>query len=616
MTDTETETDPLQAVRSLVERFAQTGEVDTQAIAALDLSDAAVYRLVRSSIVRPLMEDGRDRDAAEVLALLVASPAANRKDRTTYASLVWEHDRDAARPLFDDLVRNHEDDASGIAVVLTRLLKAKEFARAADHAEGFRHWPVDGRLTAKALAALMRDNRTDTAFALLDDRGDKTDMVQLEPWLKLLNSREMFEEVLDLAPALDDPAADSAGVHIEVGDALLSLTRREEAVERYGRALEIDPDSARALTRRGETLLTLNDYRAARIDLARALELAPHLNHLNVWLARALKGAGEYDRAADLMVTACLNEPESETLRRDAASALSQAGRQDAAMRLYDHLLKTRDAGLPSDFDSGLKALWQRVDELDIPKARFDWAWQFRDPARFPDREEWERRGKWGLLADRLIYDWLECRMEEAGQVLEKVCELDPLQRLVQPLVDQGRGVIFASAHIGAMFTGPLALELLGFENRWMASTPGLPSVSFNRQLISTSDQTEAQVARQAVRALAQGATLTIAVDGRMSTGAPRIAFEGQEITYSAFAARLAYKQKAPSVFAVPQWRDGTIEFHLAKLPYPREGESLEEFTARWREAYLDELRIVLSAAPENLRLAGGIWRHIVPQGS
>ena len=420
--------------------------------------------------------------------------------------------------------------------------------------------------------------------------------------------------MVELAPAVDDEAADNVVVHMETGDALLALARRDEAVERFGRALELEPDNIRALSRRGETLLIQNDYRAARVDLARALELAPHLNHLNVWLGRALKGAGEYDRAADLMVAACLNQPESVELRRTAASALNQAGRQEAAMRLYDHLLKSREEGLPDDFQSGLEALWDRVDDLHIPRARLDWAWQFRDKDRFPDREEWERRGKWGLLADRLIYDWLECRMEEAGQVLEKVCELDPLEALVRPLVDQGRGVIFASAHIGAMFTGPLALELLGFENRWMASTPGLPSVAFNRQLISTSDQTEAQVARQGMRALAQGATLTIAIDGAMNVAAPRIAFEGQEITYSGFAARLAYKQKAPSVFAVPQWREGVIEYHLAKLPYPREGEALEEFTNRWREAYLDQLRIVISAAPENLRLAGGIWRHIVPQ--
>lgn len=613
MTESET-TDPLQDVRDLIAKFADTGTVDAASVAALDLSDAEIYRQVRVFIIRPLMNEDREKGAAELLGILVASPSANRADRTTHARLVWEFDKDAARPLFDDLVRNHEGDPFGVTVVLVRLLKAKEFAAAADYAELFPQWPEDDRLTAQAMKALLRDDRTESAFALLEARGNKEEMGQLALWMQLLNKRERYAEVVELAPAVDDEAADNVVVHMETGDALLALARRDEAVERFGRALELEPDNIRALSRRGETLLIQNDYRAARVDLARALELAPHLNHLNVWLGRALKGAGEYDRAADLMVAACLNQPESVELRRTAASALNQAGRQEAAMRLYDHLLKSREEGLPDDFPSGLEALWDRVDDLHIPKARFDWAWQFRDKDRFPDREEWERRGKWGLLADRLIYDWLECRMDEAGQVLEKVCELDPLEALVRPLVDQGRGVIFASAHIGAMFTGPLALELLGFENRWMASTPGLPSVAFNRQLISTSDQTEAQVARQGMRALAQGATLTIAIDGAMNVAAPRIAFEGQEITYSGFAARLAYKQKAPSVFAVPQWREGVIEYHLAKLPYPREGEALEEFTNRWREAYLDQLRIVISAAPENLRLAGGIWRHIVPQ--
>ncbi len=609
-------TGQMNASEALVSRFEQTGEVDLLEIQSLDLADAATYQRVRDRIVRPLIEKDRTRDAVDVLAVLLRSPAARHADKVTRAHLTWEFDRQQARPLFAEIMRNHEGDASGIGVVLTRLLKAKEFQYAADLSEGFQDWPKDARITTLALKAFIRADRTENAFTLLESRGDQNDMGQLALWLQLLNKRKRYEEVLKRAPSLDDPDAYSAAVHLEVGDALLALARRDDAVERFGRALQIEPDNVRGLARRGETLLIKNDYRAARIDLARALELAPQLNHLNVWLGRALKGAGEYDRAADLMVAACLNQPESVELRRAAASALSQAGRPEAAMRLYDHLLKSREAGLPDDFHRGLEALWDKVDDVEVPKARFDWAWQFRDKERFTDRQEWERRGKWGLLADRLIYDWLECRMEEAGQVLDKVSELDPLHEMVQPLIDQGRGVIFASAHIGAMFTGPLALELLGFENRWMASTPGLPSVSFNRQLISTSDQTEAQVARQAMRALAQGATLTIAVDGAMNVAAPRIAFEGQEITYAGFASRLAYKQKAPSVFAVPQWRDGIIEHHLAKLPYPKEGETLDEFTARWREAYLDQLRVVLSAAPENLRLAGGIWRHIVPQGT
>ena len=35
-----------------------------------------------------------------------------------------------------------------------------------------------------------------------------------------------------------------------------------------------------------------------------------------------------------------------------------------------------------------------------------------------------------------------------------------------------GESLIIASAHVGALYAGPLALELLGVPCRWLASTP------------------------------------------------------------------------------------------------------------------------------------------------
>ena len=60
-----------------------------------------------------------------------------------------------------------------------------------------------------------------------------------------------------------------------------------------------------------------------------------------------------------------------------------------------------------------------------------------------------------------------------------------------------------------------------------------------------------------------------------------------------------------------PQWRDGRLAFHIGRLPSPGAGEAIEDFSARWKQAYLSELRGLLAGAPENLRLGGGIWRHI-----
>jgi hypothetical protein len=96
-----------------------------------------------------------------------------------------------------------------------------------------------------------------------------------------------------------------------------------------------------------------------------------------------------------------------------------------------------------------------------------------------------------------------------------------------------------------------------------------------------------------------------------MSLAAPRILFEGPEVTYSSFAARLAHRRQANSIFVAPQWREGRLCFHVARLPSPRGAEGIEDFSTRWKDAYLVELRRMLGSEPENLRLSGGIWRHI-----
>jgi hypothetical protein len=64
-------------------------------------------------------------------------------------------------------------------------------------------------------------------------------------------------------------------------------------------------------------------------------------------------------------------------------------------------------------------------------------------------------------------------------------------------------------------------------------------------------------------------------------------------------------------MFCAPYWEGGRICFVLERLPDPAEGESDESFADRWRDAYLHHLRAFLGGAPENLRLSGGIWRHI-----
>ena len=121
------------------------------------------------------------------------------------------------------------------------------------------------------------------------------------------------------------------------------------------------------------------------------------------------------------------------------------------------------------------------------------------------------------------------------------------------------------------------------------------------------------QKAKEALRALQSGYAVCIAVEGALDPAAPRVPFAGQEITYSSFAARAAHRLGLPSVFYAPRWENGRIVNTLEMMPAVRPGEDVEVYALRWQQAYLGHLREHLSGAPENLRLSGGIWRHVRP---
>ena len=58
-----------------------------------------------------------------------------------------------------------------------------------------------------------------------------------------------------------------------------------------------------------------------------------------------------------------------------------------------------------------------------------------------------------------------------------------------------------ATAHVGPMYAGLMALELLGIPSRWLATAPSIAQSSYAAALISTADQTETQVAGLHARA-------------------------------------------------------------------------------------------------------------------
>jgi lauroyl/myristoyl acyltransferase len=151
----------------------------------------------------------------------------------------------------------------------------------------------------------------------------------------------------------------------------------------------------------------------------------------------------------------------------------------------------------------------------------------------------------------------------------------------------------------------------MGKNMKWLASTPGLLAGSYSDSLISTTGMTELEVVRQSLTALQRGHGLVVALDGSVNLAAPTVEFLGQRITYSSLCARLAYKLHLPTAFVAPKWKGQEIDFCMERLPDPQVGESVGDYMQRWQAAYLEQLAHYLRENPENLRLSGGLWRHI-----
>jgi len=512
-------------------------------------------------------------------------------------------------------------DWAGHTSLIKLLIQSEQADEAADHvlalgADAAR----DEKLAQMSALAFRRTRRTD-------------DLVQWAEAIEIagVDSAVMAACVIRAYVEAKLPArAEEAGERYAafgISDARLKgqlagamIESEEQTPERMGRILGMMRASdiassrdARALRKMGFALLRAGREREAVPVLERALTLAPHSNGTRALYARALRQSERYAEAAEQFKKLLPSHPEAHNFHRYAAGALSLAGQTEEAAKLFDNFVQRRRARMPDSFEDGFAALWDKADAHEVPPENLEWAWHLRRDKK-DDRADWERRAKWGYLADQFIIDWIECRDDQIHEAMMKLANLDEAEDKLSK-VDYSRGAILASAHIGPMFAGPLALELLGIESRWLASTPGSVRTGYGKRLISTSDQTGAEVARQTLRTLGEGKAVVIAIDGAIALSAPRVPFEGQHITLSSFAPRLVHRLGVPSLFVAPRWEDGKIGFVVEDMPQPDEGEDVDAYVERWQGRFLDHLREFLSGEPENLRLAGGVWRHLKMPG-
>ncbi|HEX2802896.1 MAG TPA: tetratricopeptide repeat protein [Sphingomicrobium sp.] len=572
---------------------------------------------LRRWVVKPLVDSGETGKALAVLDSLVAGEDPAIRDLRLRASLLGRQKKwdeaiaDAARAV----ARDPRDPGTNSQYLLL-LIQGGRVEEAGRHAAQIADFAADnGRLALAAMLALARSGQSDRAAVLAREAAEceSMDCELAGAVVRTLFETGRYDHAVEAGERLLDEGWDGAAIRGYLGEAHLarpSGNRFEKAIGHLRKGVALDPGSHRMNAALGEALLRQGSYDEAVRYLSAACELRPKNAQTRALHARALKQCRRFAEAAVEFRRLLKLQPSSPRWQRYAAGALSQAGRRDEARKVFDIFVAERAANLPDDFEKGLAALWDKLDEAAIPKARLDWAWSLRREELGNDREEWERRAKWGHLADHYLLDWLECRDTQVHEPMRRLSDLAEAEQFLGG-IDVSNGLIVAAAHVGPMYAGPLALELLGVPTRWVASTPSVARTSYAKSLISTSDQEDMQIAQAFMRSLRQKYAVVIGVDGAINLAAPRIMFEGQEITYSSFAARTAHRMGVPSIFAAPLWRNGKIGFMLRKLPDPVIVKNPDEYADLWRTSFLGALREFLGGAPESLRLSGGIWRHV-----
>jgi tetratricopeptide (TPR) repeat protein len=576
------------------------------------------WRDARRLLVSPLVREGKLGAAIAALEIMVAVYPARADERRLLASLFGRTEQWDRAIAEADAAAGIEPGAAALHAARIQLrVQAGRVDEAAEVARATRNLAENepGEAYPWLMAFVRNGDAAEAAgmAAALDPRELPNERVATMAVRALLDDGRV-EAAIRFGGAALDAGHDCAVLRSSLGLAHLRRgnegDRKVHALAHFEAGLSAAPADVRLLTLHGETLLRAGRYKEALTPLKQAIDLAPDLEQTRAFYARALRYTLQYDAAADQMMHLLEKSPEKQLWQRAAISALSQAGRKQEAETLFGQYVAQRGQRLPATFQEAMAQLEERLHTAPIPQARLDWAWSMRGDTHI-DRTQWERRARWGHLVDHLLFDWLECREESVEEAMQVLGELDTGERFFAPLLAGGKGVVVATAHVGPMYAGLMALELVGIPSRWLATAPSIAQSSYSAALISTADQTEAQVAKACMRALTSGYVLCLAIDGAANPAAPRTTFEGQDVTYSGFAAHLAHRMGVPSVFYAPRWENGHVAYTLEMLPAAKPGEDAEAYSLRWQQAYFERLREHLAGPPENLRLSGGIWRHV-----
>ncbi|MDX8354316.1 CDC27 family protein [Cognatiyoonia sp. IB215182] len=589
-----------------------------------DIDQAAGRAALRQGIIKPLVMRGDYRRAISILEVIVE----NGDEKQDYLQLArLEGQAGHPEKAFETLraaLRNQPGDLDISRAYLAASLKLDDVHVADAAARELMHlWDKDGSIADSATKALYRAGDIPAALDAADVsiRLNESDSAAITFAASVYNTAgqatraraalvreggatsqpQTGKRAFELARALYqlDPAADDARLFLK------NCYDAEPQNYRYAHLF------SNCLYSRGEYQAALEVIEAAR-TMERSFVAA-------VLYAKCLRQLRRYDEAVAVLDPIVEAPDVAESVLRFATGVYLLAGDARKADTLDARSKSSAKRRIPSNLMTALDGLSARLPQADIRQARLDWSWQHvRASAKVPvDQQAWEDQVRWINLADNLFRDCLEHVPSEIGAIADLIDGTAENTRVLTEARREERGVILATAHVGALFAGPVALAETGLPVSIVASTPdvdgGRVSAYENARLISATSNDVLSLTRTILRHLAENRVVVIAIDGTSFPGMPRYDLFDRSIALSDFVPRRVFKANVPSFYTDVRWLNGRLHAELTQMPVPvdQDSEAEDKFVAQWMRAYVTEIEHLFGNSSHNLRMSGGFWNTI-----
>ncbi|MBY5981229.1 hypothetical protein [Ferrimonas balearica] len=522
--------------------------------------------------------------------------------------------KEQAADQIEQLFAQGKLDPDGSEQAIQILLTAGRVESAADLAQVAEPAQANGRFYYLAMTALYRADRQAQAIAaarqLVEfELANERHLERVAAAAGVLTSFNKISEAIAMLASFDVAASDCQRARFELARAWFLKDEQSPEVSVLLQDSTVDERELDLLARSH----IARDKLTLAYELIERIPEAKRADTLLLQLARAYRANGQPQAALDLLKQLAAKSGRNAAIQRQYVALLLECGDQEGARTVYSSWLEGRSEKLPAHFADGVERIFSGEGADVVPLYRSDWivdtlCQNGRAPA---DQKGFIEQLNQVNAFDHYLLDWLECRPEQAHEVVPYFSGVDSASIPLLQALKGGKGALIASAHIGVLFGGPVALRTGGLPGVWLASVPDLGDDRFNGALVTTAGNDPSKIGREVIKNLKKNKIVSIAIDGNVASSQVEYPFFDRQIALSDFVPRVAWRNRIPSFFPFIFWREGKVEVAIRELPSPGDGESVDAYSERWCEAFMACLREYFLTYPSSLRAAGGFWTRL-----